>query len=257
MAWSSALCNASSSADATDCTPEVTTLVLKSIAVVLNNMRGLKASAWTNLRKPSLLPPPAQTIGNSKVWWARPSGWYVNCICNVWFGCTVILYKRELASSSSSSPVADWPPFNVAFALWSVMPPIANWYCCIDTGCNAEESNSPSSSRPSWRSSSKPNVNSGYCCKLTYSVPSTAEEFFNEIGCEDIAPNVNWPNSISSSKNSMFGTTAVAKIGKRIALPPRTFKDNVVSSCIGRSNKTLTSMSARPSAATRPRIGET
>mmetsp|Transcript_28419 Transcript_28419/g.85711 ORF Transcript_28419/g.85711 Transcript_28419/m.85711 type:complete len:531 (-) Transcript_28419:2026-3618(-) len=254
MGWSSELCSASSCREATDWMPVVTTLVLKSMLVALNSMRGRKASACTSFLNPSRLSPPAATIGNSNVWWLRSLGWYVSCIGKVKFGWTVILYNCELASSSSSSAL---PPLIVELLPPSGEPPIASWYCCMERGCSAEESNSPSSSRPSDRSSSKLNVNSGNGCKLTYNVPSTAEAFFKEIGCVAMAPSDNWPNSISSSMNSMFGTTAVATIGSRMGLPPRTFSVSVVSNCIGRSSNTWMSMSARPSAATRPRIGET
>mmetsp|Transcript_97285 Transcript_97285/g.251667 ORF Transcript_97285/g.251667 Transcript_97285/m.251667 type:complete len:319 (+) Transcript_97285:5638-6594(+) len=139
----------------------------------------------------------------------------------------------------------------------SVTPPMASWYCCMDSGCNAVESYSPSSSLPSPLSSRSERMNSGWGCRFTYSVPSTAEEFLSETGAVAMAPSVSCPNSISSSTKSMLGTTAVAIIGSLMGFPPRTFKLRTVSSCIGLSSSTCTSMSARPSGATRPRMGET
>mmetsp|Transcript_45041 Transcript_45041/g.133338 ORF Transcript_45041/g.133338 Transcript_45041/m.133338 type:complete len:245 (-) Transcript_45041:282-1016(-) len=72
-----------------------------------------------------------------------------------------------------------------------------------------------------------------------------------------MAPSVSCPNSISSSRISMLGTTAVAMMGSRMSLPPRTLSTSTVSSCMGRSRRTCTSRSRRESGLTRPRMGET
>mmetsp|Transcript_30240 Transcript_30240/g.69541 ORF Transcript_30240/g.69541 Transcript_30240/m.69541 type:complete len:212 (+) Transcript_30240:5771-6406(+) len=72
-----------------------------------------------------------------------------------------------------------------------------------------------------------------------------------------IAPKVSCPNSISSSKNSMFGTTAVATTGTRIGLPPRMLSVSMLSSCVGLSRNMCTFKSMRPSGEIRPRIGVT